>query len=109
MMKFFYLFFLFTFSIPFFGQSIMLTAEENGRMYHIIQKSQVLKRNLDKYFDYTGKVVYFKYDIDGTKDSLVDFDSIAKIITLEPSLLKVDQCFKVIKLICSNVIVISLG
>lgn len=69
----------------------MLTAEENGRMYHIIQKSQVLKRNLDKYFEYSGKLVYFKYDIDGKKDSLIDYDSVAKIISLEPSLLKVDQ------------------
>jgi len=69
----------------------MLTAEENGRMYHIVQKSQVLKRNLDKYFEYTGKLVYFKYDIDGKKDSLVDYDSVAKIISLEPALLKVDQ------------------
>ncbi len=81
----------FIFSINIWSQSIMLTAEEIGRMYHIIQKSQVLKRNLDKYFDYSGKLVYFKYDIDGKKDSLVDYDSVAKIISLEPSLLKVDQ------------------
>lgn len=74
------------------SQSVMLTAEENARMYHVVQKSPVLKRNLNPFFAYTGDTVYFKYnDAEDKLDSIVDFDSIAQHIIYEPSLLKVDH------------------
>lgn len=72
-------------------QSVMLTAEENARMYHVVQKSPVLKRNLNMFFNYTGDTVYFKFfDQNDQLDSIVDYDSIAQHITYEPSLLQVD-------------------
>lgn len=74
------------------SQSVMLTAEENARMYHVVQKSPVLKRNLNSFFDYSGDTVYFKFfDANDQLDSIVDFDSIAQKIIYEPSLLKVDH------------------
>lgn len=74
------------------SQSVMLTAEENARMYHVVQKSPVLKRNLNTFFFYTGDTVYFNYfDANDQLDSIVDFDSIAEKIIYEPSLLQVDH------------------
>lgn len=74
------------------SQSVMLTAEENARMYHIVQKSPVLKRNLNSFFEYTGDTVYFKYhDAEDKLDSIIDFDSIAQHIIYKPALLKVDH------------------
>lgn len=74
------------------SQSVMLTAEENARMYHVVQKSPVLKRNLNSYFNYNGDTVYFKYfNADDQLDSIIDFDSIAEKIIYEPSLLQVDH------------------
>lgn len=74
-----------------FGQSVMLTAEENARMYHVVQKSPVLKRNLNTFFNYTGDTIYFHYfDANDKQDSLVDYDSIAQKIIYEPSILQVD-------------------
>ncbi len=79
------------FTITALSQSVMLTAEENARMYHVVQKSPVLKRNLNSYFNYSGDTVYFKFhDAEDQLDSIVDFDSIAQHITYEPSLLQVD-------------------
>ena len=69
----------------------MLTAEENGRIYHIVKKSKVLDRNLKEYFEYKGPIIYFKFDKDGTKDSIIDYDSIVNLISLEPSILKIDH------------------
>jgi len=74
-----------------FSQSIMLTAEESGRMFHVVKKSPVLKRNLSQYFEYTGDTIYFKYKTKGVLDSIIDYDSIVQIIMLEPSLLQVDD------------------
>ena len=73
-----------------FGQSVMLTPEENGRMYHIVKKSKVLDRSLSQYFEYKGPKIQFKYFREGENDSLIDYDSIVNTIILEPSLLKID-------------------
>jgi hypothetical protein len=74
-----------------FSQSVMLTAEENARMYHVVQKSPVLKRNLNSYFNYKGDTVYFKFFKENNQeDSIVDYDSIAQHIIYEPSLLQID-------------------
>lgn len=72
------------------SQSVMFTAQETANMYHVVQKSPVLKRNLNEFFQYTGDTIYFKYDIEGRKDSLIDFDSIGQCIVYEPSKLKID-------------------
>ncbi|CAG5079809.1 hypothetical protein [Parvicella tangerina] len=74
------------------AQSVMLTAEENARMYHVVQKSPVLKRNLNTFFSYSGDTVYFKYfDSEDQLDSIVDYDSIVQHIIYKPSLLQVDH------------------
>ncbi|MFT7157410.1 MAG: hypothetical protein ACI8Q1_002429 [Parvicella sp.] len=73
-----------------FSQSVMLTPAESGRMFHIVEKSKVLQRNLSEYFQYYGEVVYFHYDNQGIEDSLVDYDSIVQLISLEPRTLQID-------------------
>lgn len=72
------------------GQSIMFTAEERGTMFHVVQKSPVLKRNISSCFHYTGDTVYFKYFVEDKLDSIIDYDSISQKIVYEPSLLKID-------------------
>lgn len=71
-------------------QSVMLTAEETARMFHIVKKSKTLNRNLAQYFNYTGDTIYFEYFLKGERDSIIDYDAIVKKIALEPSLLKID-------------------
>jgi hypothetical protein len=59
-----------------------LTAEERAYLYHVIQKSNTLYRNLNHLFEYTGDIPKVK--------GVPDYDSIEKIIILSPDKLKIN-------------------
>jgi hypothetical protein len=84
----FYLLFFFCFSS--WGQSIMFTPEETGIMFHVVQKSNALKRNVGEHFQYRGDTVYFEYSIKADKFTVIDYDSITQKIVYEPSLLHIN-------------------
>ncbi len=88
-----YLLFLLLFISHFFlGQNSMLTPEEKAILHHVVIKSPALNRNLGEYFKYAGDTIYFLYKSKGEPlpDSIIDYDSIEKIIVYEPSLLEVN-------------------
>jgi hypothetical protein len=72
------------------AQSVMFTPEENGIMFHSVQKSPALKRTIGEHFTYRGDTVYFAYLVKGIETRLIDYDSITKKIIYEPSLLYVN-------------------
>jgi hypothetical protein len=72
------------------SQNIMFTPEETGMMFHVVQKSNALKRTIGEHFQYRGDTVFFEYSVKGEKKMEIDYDSIAKKILFEPSLLKID-------------------
>ncbi len=74
------------------AQNVMLTPEERAYMYHVVEKSPVLKRNMGDLFHYRGDTVYYKFKLKGGKyDSIIDFDSIEQKIIYEPSLLTINS------------------
>lgn len=83
-----YLFFFYCISS--WSQNIMFTPEETGVMFHVVQKSNALKRNIGEHFNYRGDTVFFEYSIKAEKYRLIDYDSITQQIVYEPSLLQIN-------------------
>ena len=69
----------------------MLSAEERAYLYHVVEKSPTLKRNIGDLFNYKGELVYFKFKEKRKTDSIINYDSIEQNIIYEPSLLEINS------------------
>ncbi len=74
-----------------FSQKMMLSSEERAYLYHVVEKSPTLERNIGDLLNYSGDTVYFKFKENRKLDSIVDFDSIEQKIIYEPSLLNINS------------------
>lgn len=57
-----------------------LTPEIQAYLFHIVRKSPILERNIGKAFEYNGPLILLP-------DKTVNYDSIDRILTLDPNLL----------------------